>query len=151
MRKVDIWTDGSSLGNGKDGSAGGIGAILIDPVKNKEREISKGYPNSTNNQMELLAAITGLELLRYPCEVKLMTDSQYVINCIEKWMPNWKNNGWKTAKGAPVKNQELIIRLDKMVNYHEVEFVKVKAHCGIEYNERVDKLAKQGALSVEEA
>ncbi len=147
MMKVTIYTDGAARGN-PDGP-GGYGTILqyVDPKGVlHEREYAEGFPKTTNNRMELMAAIVGLEALKKPCEVDLYSDSQYLINAFNKnWIAGWQKKGWKTSTGSPVKNQELWERLLKAMEMHEVHFHWVKGHDGHPENERCDKLATTAA------
>ena len=137
MKHVDIYTDGACRGNP---GPGGYGAILV--FCGKEKELSGGEPNTTNNRMELMGAITALEALKEPCEVTLTSDSKYLTEAINKgWLASWKKNGWKKADKKPVLNIELWQRLDALLNIHKVEFVWVHGHQGHEYNERCDVLA----------
>ena len=137
---VQIWTDGACLGNP---GPGGWGALLR--WNGSERELSGGEDATTNNRMELLAAICALETLKRPCEVVLTTDSQYVRKGITEWMGNWKRNGWKTSARKPVKNADLWRRLDQAVSGHQVRWQWVKGHSGHPENERADELASQAA------
>jgi ribonuclease HI len=137
--KVIIYTDGACSGNP---GPGGWGAILI--AGENRKELNGGETPTTNNRMELSAAIEGLNALTKPCEVELFTDSQYVKNGIETWMKGWKKNGWKTADKKPVKNQELWQALDEAVARHSVTWKWVKGHAGHPENERADELARQG-------
>ena len=137
---VHIWTDGACLGNP---GPGGWGALLR--WNGHERELSGGEPETTNNRMELMAAIQGLESLKRPCRVILTTDSQYVRKGITEWMTNWKKNGWKTASKKPVKNAELWQRLDTARERHDVQWDWVKGHSGHPENERADELASAAA------
>ncbi len=144
--KVEIYTDGACSGNpGK----GGYGAILVYIDKNgqkHEKEFSKGYINTTNNQMELLAAIVALEGLKKPCEVILTSDSKYLTDAInQKWLDSWIRNGWRTASKSPVKNVELWKRLIDAMKPHNIKFIWVKGHNGHPYNERCDQLAVEAA------
>lgn len=137
LKKVIIYTDGACSGNP---GPGGYGAILIH--ENKEKELSGHSSLSTNNKMEMVAAIVALETLKRPCEVKLYSDSAYLVDGIEKkWLLNWKKNGWKTANKKPVKNREEWERLDKQLSIHNVSFIKVKGHSDNEFNNRCDTLA----------
>ena len=140
--KVQIYTDGACSGNP---GPGGYGTILVHTDSNgvkHEKEISEGFKCVTNNQMELLAVIIGLESLKKPCSVTLYSDSKYVIDAFEKkWIDGWIKKGWKTAGKTPVKNVDLWKRLLAAKEKHEVEFVWVKGHAGHEYNERCDALA----------
>lgn len=135
--EVTIYTDGACSGNP---GAGGWGAVLIGA--GKQKEISGFDPLTTNNQMELTAVIKALELLKVSCNVKLYSDSAYVVNAInQNWLFNWKNNNWLGADKKPVKNIELWQKLDNLLNKHSVEFIKVKGHADNELNNRCDKLA----------
>ena len=137
MKHVDIYTDGACRGNP---GRGGWGAILV--YGTREKEISGGEPMTTNNRMELMAAIAAMELLREPCEITLTSDSKYLTDAINKgWLENWKRNGWKKADKKPVLNVELWERIDALLHYHTVRFVWVHGHQGHEYNERCDSLA----------
>ena len=137
--KVTIYTDGACSGNP---GPGGWGAVLIS--KDREKEICGGEPATTNNRMELMAAIQALEALTRPCKVELHTDSQYVRTGITEWLPGWKARGWRTAAKAPVKNDDLWKRLDQARLRHEVDWRWVKGHAGHELNERADALARKG-------
>ena len=140
MKSVEIHTDGACLGNP---GPGGWAALLRH--NGRERELAGGEAQTTNNRMELLAAIMALEALKAPCEVVLSTDSQYVQKGIGEWLPNWIRRGWKTAGGDPVKNQDLWQRLDAAAKPHKVQWKWVKGHAGHVENERVDKLARAEA------
>lgn len=145
-KPVHVWTDGACLGNP---GPGGWGAVLR--WNGREREISGGEAETTNNRMELMAAIQALESLKRPCRVVITTDSQYVRRGITEWMINWKRNGWKTASKKPVKNAELWQRLDRARERHEVQWDWVKGHSGHPENDRADALAsaqarKQGGV-----
>ncbi|MGU9981735.1 ribonuclease HI [Phreatobacter sp. HK31-P] len=138
-RRVEVFTDGACSGNP---GPGGWGAILRygDTV----RELNGGEPVTTNNRMELLAAINALEALKRPSHVDLHTDSQYVKNGIMNWIHGWKRNGWKTADKKPVKNADLWQRLDDVADLHQVTWHWVKGHAGHPENERADELAREG-------
>ncbi|WKX25823.1 ribonuclease HI [Tatumella ptyseos] len=141
MRKqVEVFTDGSCLGNP---GPGGYAAILRYGQHTKE--FSAGYQLTTNNRMELLAAIVALEALSQPCDVTLTTDSQYVRQGITQWIHNWKKRGWKTADKKPVKNVDLWQRLDLALKDHSIRWMWVKGHAGHPENERCDELARQAA------
>ena len=148
--KVTIYTDGAARGN-PDGP-GGYGTILqfTDSAGVlHEKEFAEGFPKTSNNRMELMAAIIGLEALNRPCEVELYSDSQYLINGFAKgWIMNWKRNGWKTSAGEPVKNRDLWERLLEAVSPHEVSWHWVKGHDGHPENERCDALATGAADSM---
>ena len=137
--QVTIFTDGACSGNP---GPGGWGAVLISGAN--EREICGGEPATTNNRMELMAAIQALEALKRPCKVELHTDSQYVRKGITEWIGAWKARGWKTADKKPVKNDDLWKRLDAARARHEVDWRWVKGHNGHELNERADALAGKG-------
>lgn len=140
-KKVAIYTDGACTGNP---GPGGYGVILEHG--DKRREISGGYRLTTNNRMELTAAIVGLEALRYPCDVTLYTDSQYLANGIEKgWAAKWRANGWRLASKQPAVNVDLWSRLLALCEEHNVRFVWVKGHAGHEENERCDQLSVAAA------
>jgi ribonuclease HI len=136
MTKVDIWTDGGCSGNP---GPGGWGTVLL--ANGKTRELSGGEADTTNNRMELTAAIMGLEVLTRPCLVELHTDSQYLKNGITTWMHGWKRNGWRTADKKPVKNIDLWQRLDEAIKSHQITWTWVKGHAGDPMNERCDELA----------
>jgi ribonuclease HI len=138
--KILIWTDGACLGNP---GPGGWGALLR--WNGHERELSGGEPDTTNNRMELMAAIQALEALKRASVVTLTTDSQYVRKGITEWMVNWKRNGWKTAAKKPVKNEDLWRRLDQAVARHKIDWRWVKGHSGHPENERADELASLAA------
>jgi len=133
---VDIFTDGACSGNP---GPGGWGALLR--YGEVEKELSGGEPDTTNNRMELMAAIMAIEALKKPSRVKLHTDSQYVQKGISEWLPQWIKRGWKTADKKPVKNADLWQRLHAAVQQHHVEFIWVRGHSGHVENERVDQLA----------
>ncbi len=146
MKPVEIHTDGACLGNP---GPGGWAALLR--YGGAEREISGSDPATTNNRMELMAAIAALEALKSPCAVVLHSDSKYVLQGISEWMPGWKRKGWKTAGGGAVKNQDLWQRLDAAAALHRVQWQWVKGHAGHADNERVDQLARRAAEQVKEA
>ncbi|MDX5406469.1 MAG: ribonuclease HI [Chromatiaceae bacterium] len=141
MRKtVAIYTDGSCLGNP---GPGGYGVVLT--YKQHRKELSGGFKLTTNNRMELLAAIVALESLKDSCDVDLTTDSQYVRLGITQWLAGWKRNNWKTSQKQPVKNQDLWQRLDAAAAKHKVNWHWVKGHAGHPENERCDILARSAA------
>ena len=137
--EVVVYTDGACSGNP---GPGGWGAILMSGAKRKE--LNGGEAVTTNNRMELMAAIAALEALKRPCKVELHTDSKYLQDGISKWIHGWKRNGWKTADKKPVKNAELWQRLDAARLRHEVKWHWVKGHAGHDENERADELAREG-------
>ena len=136
---VEIFTDGACKGNP---GVGGWGALLR--TKGKERELFGGEAHTTNNRMELLAAISALEALKRHCPVRLHTDSKYVQQGITTWVHDWKQRGWKTSSKKPVKNEDLWRRLDVLAVQHDIEWVWVKGHAGHDGNERADELANRG-------
>ena len=140
MKSIEIHTDGACLGNP---GPGGWAALLR--YGQRERELVGGEASTTNNRMELMAAIAGLEALTEPCEVALHTDSRYVQQGIGEWMPNWVKRGWKTAAGDPVKNRDLWERLHAATLRHKIDWRWVKGHAGDPDNERVDGLARAEA------
>lgn len=135
---VRLFTDGACSGNP---GPGGWAYVLLHPASAKRREDSGGEPHTTNNRMELMGVIRGLEVLRLPMTVDLYSDSQYVLKGLSQWMAGWKRGGWKTADKQPVKNQDLWISLDALVQKHTVRFHWVKGHSGHPENERCDRLA----------
>ncbi len=140
--KVVVFTDGACSGNP---GPGGWGAILT--FGQTQKELKGGEKLTTNNRMELMAAISALEAMKRPCVVELHTDSQYVKNGITSWIHNWKRNGWRTADKKPVKNEDLWKRLDEALAIHQVDWRWVKGHAGHEMNERADALARAGLKS----
>ena len=138
---VDIWTDGACSGNP---GPGGWGAVLH--YGGAEKEISGAEPATTNNRMELMAAIEALNALKRPSKVRLHTDSKYVMDGVTKWIHGWKKNGWKTADKKPVKNDDLWRKLDEANARHEVTWKWVKGHSDNEMNNRADELAR-GAIA----
>lgn len=137
MKQVDIYTDGACRGNP---GPGGFGAILV--YAGVEKEFSGGEPQTTNNRMELLAAITALGALKEPCAVTLYSDSKYLVDAIsQKWVYGWRKKGWKKADGKPALNADLWERLLALLETHSVRFIWVKGHNGHPYNERCDRLA----------
>ncbi|MGP1396385.1 MAG: ribonuclease HI [Inquilinaceae bacterium] len=142
-KRVEIFTDGACSGNP---GPGGWGAILR--FDGREKELYGGEPNTTNNRMELMAAIKALEALKRPVPATLTTDSKYVMTGITEWLPNWKARNWKTASKKPVKNEDLWRRLDTAAARHTVEWRWVRGHAGHEENERADVLARQGIAEV---
>lgn len=143
MSAVEIHTDGACLGNP---GPGGWAALLR--FSGRERELIGSEADTTNNRMELSAAIAALEALKRPCSVVLFTDSQYVLKGITEWLPAWQRRGWKTAAGEPVRNIELWQRLQQAQAPHQVQWRWVKGHSGDPLNERVDQLARAAAQQV---
>ena len=140
MKTVNIYTDGACRGNP---GLGGWG-VLIE-YENISNEYFGGAKETTNNQMELKAAIEGLKILKEPCEVNLTTDSKYVMDGITSWIENWKKNNWKNSAKKDVKNKDLWMELDELVSKHNIKWNWVKAHAGDPLNEEVDLLAKKAA------
>ena len=143
MKQVIIYTDGACRGNPGPGGWGAL--IKYDSV---EKTIFGGQANTTNNQMELSAAIEGLAILKEPCNVELFTDSKYVMDGITQWIQNWKKNNWRTAAKKDVKNIELWQKLDKLIAQHQVQWRWVKGHSGDAGNEAADLLANKGIDSI---
>ena len=141
--KIVIYTDGACRGNP---GPGGWGALIKFDIAQKE--IFGGQNNTTNNQMELSAAIEGLSTLKEPCNVELFTDSRYVMDGITQWIQNWKKNNWKTSSKKEVKNKELWQKLDQLMSYHQVKWNWVKGHSGDPGNEVADLLANKGIDSI---
>ena len=144
MHNLFAYTDGACSGNP---GPGGWGVLLVAKSQTeiiKEKELFGGHEDTTNNQMELLAAISALEALDRPSKIKIITDSSYVKNGVTQWLENWKNNKWKTASKKPVKNAELWRRLDQARSRHKVIWEWVKGHAGHPENERADELARKG-------
>ena len=141
MKSVEVHTDGACLGNP---GPGGWAALLR--YRGKERELAGGEALTTNNRMELMAAIVALETLSEACTIVLHTDSQYVRQGITEWMPNWLRRNWKTSGGDPVKNRDLWERLHAACARHRIDWRWVKGHSGDPDNERVDRLARDEAL-----
>ncbi len=135
---VEIFTDGACRGNP---GPGGWGVLLR--FKDVEKTIKGGEKETTNNRMELQAAISALESLSRPCKITLTTDSRYVMDGVQQWLPNWKKRGWKTANKKAVKNEDLWRKLDELTNGHEIDWRWVKGHSGHKENELVDQLANQ--------
>ncbi len=138
---VEVFTDGACSGNP---GPGGWGVILR--YRGIEKELSGSEPATTNNRMELAAAIAGLEALTRPCRVRLHSDSQYLRDGITKWIHNWKRRGWRTADNKPVKNVDLWQRLETAAARHDVDWVWVRGHAGHPENERADALARAGII-----
>lgn len=144
--QVVIYTDGACSGNP---GPGGWGAVLL--WGDREKTLCGGEPATTNNRMEMMAAIQALEALNRPCRVELHTDSQYLMKGITEWLPGWRARGWKTASREPVKNADLWRRLDEARLRHQVDWRWVKGHAGHELNERADALARQGLKEAQAA
>lgn len=139
--RIAIYSDGACKGNP---GPGGWGALLVSGPHRKE--IYGGEPDTTNNRMEMTAVIRALELVKQPSQIEVHTDSQYVQKGISEWLPGWKKRAWRTAAGAPVKNQDLWQALDRLAQAHRIEWKWVKGHAGHPENERADFLANQGVL-----
>ncbi len=140
---VEVFTDGACLGNP---GPGGWGALLR--FGSREKELSGGETDTTNNRMELMAAIAGIEALKRACTVVVTTDSEYVRRGVEEWMARWQANGWRTSDKKPVKNRDLWERLARALADHKVRWHWVRGHAGHVENERVDKLAREAALKI---
>lgn len=138
--QVDVYTDGSCLGNP---GPGGYGIVLR--YGKHEKELSRGFRLTTNNRMELMAAVVALDSLKRRCHIDLYTDSEYVRQGITKWIHGWKQKGWRTAAKQPVKNQDLWQALDNAIARHEIKWHWVKGHSGHVQNERCDELARSAA------
>jgi len=143
-QRIEIFTDGACSGNP---GPGGWGAVLR--WRGAEKELSGAAPETTNNRMELMAAIAALEALKRPSKVDLTSDSTYLRDGITKWIHGWRAKGWKTADKKPVKNQDLWLRLDEVAKRHEIEWHWVKGHAGHAENERADKLARDAIKSLQ--
>lgn len=145
MKKVTIFCDGACSPNP---GAGGWGAILR--FNDTERELSGNCPDTTNNRMELTAAVKALELLTEPCSVTVVTDSQYLANCFKQgWMKNWLKNGWKTSAKKPVKNVDLWKQINSLIEQHEITWEWIEGHAGHPENERCDELAVEARLQIQ--
>jgi len=141
MTEILIYTDGACSGNP---GPGGWGALLI--YGEQQKAMRGGEPATTNNRMEMMAAIKGLEALTRPCEIKLFSDSAYLVNAFNQgWLKNWQRNGWKTAKKEPVINQDLWQRLSELSEIHQITWIKVKGHSDNEFNNRCDQMAVEAA------
>jgi ribonuclease HI len=139
MNQVEIYTDGACSGNP---GPGGWGVVLL--YKGHRKELSGGEQNTTNQRMELTAAIKGLSSLKYPCQVKLYSDSAYLVNAFQqRWFDRWERNNWLTAKKTPVENQDLWRELLRLSTIHNIEWVKVKGHADNKENNRCDQLARE--------
>ncbi len=145
--EVELYADGACQGNP---GPGGWGYLLRvhTPEGAKEKEASGAEPDTTNNRMELMAVIQGLEALSRPCKVLLVSDSQYVVKGLGEWLPGWKRKGWRKADGQPVLNAELWQRLDELARLHDLRPRWVKGHAGHPENERVDRLASEAARTL---
>ncbi len=146
MKQITLYSDGACRGNP---GPGGWGVLLV--YGDHQRELFGGEPETTNNRMELTAAIEGLGALKQPCKVDLYTDSQYVRKGITEWLANWKKRGWKTANRKPVKNADLWKALEAISNQHDVSWHWVKGHAGHPGNEKADELANKGVDEVQHA
>lgn len=151
MAEIFAYTDGACSGNPGPGGWGVLMRAMNGRTIAKERELSGGEPETTNNRMELLAAISALETLTRPSAVTIVTDSAYVKNGMTSWLRGWKANGWKTAAKKPVKNEDLWRRLDEAVSRHDVRWEWVKGHAGHPENERADELARTGMKPFKDA
>ena len=147
MTRLLAWTDGACSGNPGPGGWGVLMRAMDGDTVVKERELQGGEPDTTNNRMELMAAISALEALTRPSEITITTDSAYVKNGVTQWIHGWKRNGWRTADKKPVKNVELWQALFAETQKHDIEWIWVKGHAGNPDNERVDKLASDAAVA----
>lgn len=145
MKKVILYTDGGCRGNDStQDNIGAIGGVLIYPARDVKKEYKKAYQNTTNNKMELLAIIEGLNLLKEPCDVDIYSDSAYVVNAyLQNWVDNWKLKNWSRGKAGELKNRELWMRLDELVHKHRVTFHKVAGHTDNPWNNRADQLVNE--------
>lgn len=145
MTEVTIYTDGACSGNP---GPGGWGAVLM--AKGQRKELSGGERETTNQRMELLAAIKALSALKVPCHVKLHSDSAYLINAFkDRWYVKWRQNGWRNSKGSPVENQDLWLELLRLAEIHRIEWVKVKGHADNVENNRCDALAREAIQTLD--
>ena len=141
MKDISIYTDGACSGNP---GPGGWGVVLLSG--DQQKSLQGGEPQTTNNRMEMMAAIKGLEALNRPCDIKLYSDSAYLVNAFNQgWLKNWQRNGWKTSKKEPVVNQDLWLRLLELAATHQITWIKVKGHSDNEHNNHCDKLAVEAA------
>ncbi len=138
MKRVTLYTDGACRGNP---GPGGWGAVMIE--EGQQRELMGAHPETTNNRMEMMAAIEALNVLEEPYQVELVTDSRYLMDGLTSWMPAWKKKNWKNSHGKPVKNQDLWQQLDALVSKHQVQWKWVRGHTGDVGNERADALANE--------
>ena len=140
LKIVEIYADGACRGNGKAENIGGYGIVLL--FGEVKKELKKAVSNTTNNIMELSSVIDGLSILKEPCQVRVYSDSAYVVNAInQKWIDAWIKNNWTTSSKDPVKNKELWVQLLNLLQIHKIEFVKVKGHSDNQWNNRCDELA----------
>ncbi len=145
MKSITLYTDGSCLGNP---GPGGYGVVLV--YGESRKELSGGYRRTTNNRMELMAAIRGLAALKEPCQVQLVSDSAYLVNAIEKgWARRWQKNGWRRQDKKPAENRDLWEEILKLCDHHQVRFEWIRGHTGHPENERCDRLAVLAAKSAE--
>ncbi len=145
MKDILIYTDGGCRGNdSQKDNVGGLGIVMIYPEKGVKKEYKEGFYNTTNNKMELLAVIKGLEMLKERCKVTIYSDSAYVVNAFKQgWLEGWKKKGWTRGKSGELKNKELWIRLDELSKEHDMLMEKVKGHGSDKYNNRADELVNQ--------
>lgn len=140
--EVELYADGACSDNGKEESSGGWACILYFPFKDKEKVLCGGEKNTTNNRMELMGVIRGLQCLKTQCKVNITTDSKYITDAFNNnWINKWQKNGWKTSNKQPVKNQDLWEELIKLTEYHKCIFKWIKGHGDNVYNNRCDELA----------
>lgn len=145
MKEILLYTDGGCRGNDSSKkNIGGLGGVLIYPKLNKMKKYKEGHINTTNNQMEIMAIIKGLELLKEPCKVDIYSDSAYVVNAFnQNWIQSWKSKNWTRGKSGELKNRELWKRLDQLTQTHNVTFHKVKGHSDNKYNNLADQLVNE--------
>ena len=147
MKTVEIYTDGGCRGNGSTTAIGGFGIVFM--YKDFYKEYKESHVNTTNNEMELMATVRALEMLKEPCNVKIYSDSAYVVNANNQgWLINWVRNNWKTSTKKDVKNKELWKQLIELLKKHKVKFIKVKGHSDNEHNNRCDELANEAMNEV---
>jgi len=144
LKEIILYTDGGCRDNGAESNIGGIGIVLIYPEKDYMKEYREGHRNTTNNQMELLAVIKGLKMLKEPCKVTIYSDSAYIVNAFQQnWIGSWKEKGWSRGRSGELKNKEYWMELYKLSQIHQLEFRKVKGHSDNYYNNRCDELVNQ--------
>ncbi|HHT50956.1 MAG TPA: ribonuclease HI [Eubacteriaceae bacterium] len=152
MKEIIIYTDGGCRDNGSENNVGGIGIVLIYPKRDYIKEYKEGFKNTTNNQMELLAVIKGLKMLKEPCKVNLHSDSAYVVNAFQKdWISSWQQKGWTRGKSGELRNKEMWKELYQLTKIHKVKFIKVRGHSDDKYNNRCDELVNMAMDEMEES
>ena len=145
MKEIIIYTDGGCRGNdSQKENVGGLGVVMLYPAKGAVKEYKEGFLNTTNNKMEIMAVIKGLELLKEKCKVTIHSDSAYVVNAFKLgWLESWKKNGWTRGKSGELKNKDLWMRLDELSKLHHITLEKVKGHSTDKYNNRADELVNE--------